>query len=114
VNPQKTIREVRWGTYRRAGRVGKIDDSQAHARGKEVGGVLRLATELLPNGSLTWHELHTSVMDFWRGGCRPHGDRNEAKRCGKRKPNQMDHPLARAGSGIPFQRMPVSFAFTGQ
>jgi hypothetical protein len=46
------------GTYRTAVGAGKIS-SPAHARTREnqVGGVIRLATELLPNDSLTWHRL---------------------------------------------------------
>jgi hypothetical protein len=36
---------------------GKITDSQAQARGNEVGGVHSLATQMLPNDSLTWHLL---------------------------------------------------------
>ena len=47
------------GTYRRAVGAGKIILTRARtpARGIQVGGVLRLATELLPNDSLTWHDL---------------------------------------------------------
>ena len=42
---------MRWGTYRRAVRVGKIDDSQAHARGKEVG--VEVVIDLYSTGELT-------------------------------------------------------------
>ena len=56
---RKTIKGMRWGTYRTDGRGGKIAicQSRTQARENEVGGVLRLATELLPNDSLTWHLL---------------------------------------------------------
>jgi hypothetical protein len=47
------------GTYRRAVGAGKITLTRARtpARGIQVGGILRLATELLPNDSLTLHLL---------------------------------------------------------
>ena len=47
------------GTYRRAVGAGKIIfTTRARTReGNQVGGVLRLLSELLPNDSLTWHDL---------------------------------------------------------
>ena len=60
------------GTYRTAVGAGKIILTRARtpARGIQVGGVLRLATELLPNDSLTWHDFVANWQHFPRGGYR--------------------------------------------
>ena len=77
--------------------------SRTHTRGKRsrrfgIGGVLRLAIELLPNDSLTWLHLFTIVNVSARWWL-PHDGRNDAKQC---RPTETEPAPHRGhGSGIP-------------
>ena len=88
------MRGGRWGTYPTAVRVGTITVScartHAGARVNDVGGVLRRATELLPNDSLTWNPLcqlgHISTR-WWL----PHDDRRDHVRTVERAVYHTNH-----------------------
>jgi hypothetical protein len=129
--------DVGGGIGERSEAVKSLSSGRAHAGAtvNEVGGVLRLATELLPNDSLTWHLLLPmgNISARWLS----HDDRRDQILltignifCGvlaadrtttettrndadQRKTTQTPHPSARDGSGIPILRDHISVASLG-
>jgi hypothetical protein len=107
-------RGMLWGTYRTAFQVVRMIASRTHTRGKRsrrfgIGGVLRLAIELLPNDSLTWQDLST-IVDVPARWWLPHDDRSDAKRCGPTENEPAPHRGHSSGippfSAITFQLRP--------